>query len=293
MPSLKDLRRRIVSVKSTRQITRAMKLVAAAKLRKAQEHIVRMRPYAYRIGDMIAELALEVDISAHRLLDVREPKRTMLLVLTSDRGLAGAFNANVNKAAFRWVEEHRAEREHIELHVVGKKGREFFKRRPVELGTIYTDVLPDVQLKDAARISRDIVAAFLDGQFDEVYVVYNEFKSAIAQTTKVERLLPMVTEQRSINEEIHAGPTSDTLFEPSQGQVLDALLPRHVTVQIFRCLLESVASEMGARMTAMEAATNNASDLMDKLSLKYNRARQAAITTELMEITSGAEALKG
>jgi F-type H+-transporting ATPase subunit gamma len=293
MPSLKDLRRRIGSVTSTRQITRAMKLVAASKLRKAQEHIVRLRPYAYRIGDMIAELARDEDTSAHPLLAVRDPKRTMLLVLTSDRGLAGAFNANVNKAAMNWVTEHEAERELVELHIVGKKARDYFKRRPVQVGEIFTDVLPDVDINDAARIGRSVVAAFLDNRFDEVYVVYNEFKSAIAQDTKVERLLPIVAEEHDLNNDVLAPPSSETLFEPNQGQVLDAVLPRHVTVQIFRCLLESVASEMGARMTAMESATNNASDLLDKLTLKYNRARQAAITTELMEITSGAESLKG
>ena len=293
MPSLKDLRRRIGSVKSTRQITRAMKLVAASKLRKAQEHIVRLRPYAYRIGDMIAELAREVDHSAHPLLAVRDPKRTMLLVLTSDRGLAGAFNANINKAALNWIKENEAERDQIELHIVGKKGREFFKRRPVQVGEVFTDVLPDVHIGDAARIGRAVVAAFLDRQFDEVYVVYNEFKSAISQDTKVERLLPIVPENHDLSDDVLLPPSSETLFEPNQGMVLDAVLPRHVTVQIFRCLLESVASEMGARITAMESATNNASDLIDKLTLKYNRARQAAITTELMEITSGAEALKG
>ena len=293
MPSLKDLRRRIVSVKSTRQITRAMKLVAAAKLRKSQEHIVRLRPYAFRIGDMIAELARDVDQSTHPLLAVREPKRSLLLVLTSDKGLAGAFNANANKAAMTWVTEHEAERELIEVHVVGKKGREYFKRRPVNLGHVFTDVLPDVELGDAARIGRAVVASYLDGQFDEVYIVYNEFKSAIAQDTQVERLLPMVPENHDINDDVLVPPSSDTLFEPTRGMVLEALLPRHVTVQIFRCLLESVASEMGARMTAMEAATKNASELIGKLTLKYNRARQAAITTELMEITSGAESLKG
>lgn len=292
MPSLKDLRRRIGSVTSTRQITRAMKLVAASKLRKAQEHIVRLRPYAYRIGDMIAELARDEDTSAHPLLAVRDPKRTMLLVLTSDRGLAGAFNANVNKAAMNWVTEHEAERELVELHIVGKKARDYFKRRPVQVGEIFTDVLPDVDINDAARIGRSVVAAFLDNRFDEVYVVYNEFKSAIAQDTKVERLLPIVAEEHDLNNDVLAPPSSETLFEPNQGQVLDAVLPRHVTVQIFRCLLESVASEMGARMTAMESATNNASDLLDKLTLKYNRARQAAITRELVEIVTGAQALE-
>ncbi len=293
MPSLKDLRRRIGSVKSTRQITRAMKLVAASKLRKAQEQIVRLRPYAYRVGDMIAELARGRDHEAHPLLHKRDPKRTLLLVLTSDRGLAGAFNANINKAAYNWVIDNRGRRDHVELHVVGKKGRDYFKRRDVEIGKIHTEVLPDVTFSKASRIGRELVAAYIDERFDEVYVVYNEFKSAIAQEVRIEKLLPLEPEDLDLGDDVFLPPSSETLFEPTQAEVLEALLPRHVNIQVLRCLLESVASEMGARMTAMENATNNAGELIDKLSLQYNRARQAAITTELMEITSGAESLKG
>lgn len=293
MASLKDLRRRIGSVKSTRQITRAMKLVAAAKLRKAQQQIVRMRPYAYRLGDMIAELARGEDHEAHALLQVRDPKRTLLLVLTSDRGLAGAFNNNVNKTAMQWLEANRDNRDYIELHIVGKKGRDYFKRRDAEVGKLHTEVLPDVTFAKASKIGRELVAAYIDGRFDEVFVVYNEFKSAIMQEVKVEKLLPLKPEDLDINDTVIQPPTSETLFEPGQAEVLEALLPRHINVQVLRCLLESVASEMGARMTAMENATNNAGDLIDRLSRQYNRARQAAITTELMEITSGSEALKG
>jgi F-type H+-transporting ATPase subunit gamma len=293
MASLKDLRRRIVSVKSTRQITRAMKLVAAAKLRKAQLQIVRMRPYAYRLGDMIAELSRGEDHEAHKLLQVRDPKRTLLLVLTSDKGLAGAFNNNVNKAALKWAEENADTREHVELHIVGKKGRDYFKRREVVVGKLHTEILPDVTFAKASKIGRELVAAYIDGSFDEVFVVYNQFKSALMQDVQVEKLLPLRPEDLDINDNIITPPSSETLFEPGQAEVLEALLPRHINVQVLRCLLESVASEMGARMTAMENATNNAGDLIDKLSRQYNRARQAAITTELMEITSGAEALKG
>lgn len=270
-----------------------MKMVAAAKLRRAQENIVQMRPYAYRIGDMIAELARGQDPSSHPLLAVREPKRTLLLVLTSDRGLAGAFNAGVCKATAAWLEEFGADREHVELHVVGKKGRDYFKRRDVVIGKIHTDVLPDVAWEDARLIGRDLVAAYVDGGYDQVFVVYNQFKSAIQQDVKVERLLPVFPPDHDVAEDVLAAPSSDTLFEPSRGEVLDALLPRHVTVQVLRCLFESVASEQGARMTAMENATTNAGDLIKKLTLQYNRARQAAITTELTEIVSGAESLKG
>lgn len=294
MASLKDLRRRIGSVKSTRKITRAMKLVAAARLRRAQEAIVRMRPYAYRMGDMVAELSRGQDPSSHPLLAVREPRKSLVLVLTSDRGLAGAFNSNVNKVALQWIQQHLPEREEVALHVVGKKGRDYFKRRAVvPIGKIHTDVIPDVTLAKASNIGRELVAAYLDGSYDEVLIVYNEFKSAILQNVRVEKLLPIDPLEYDVDDSVIAPPSSDTLFEPSQGDVLDAILPAHINVQIFRALLESVASEMGARMTAMENATKNAGELVAKLTLQYNRARQAAITTELTEIVSGAEALKG
>jgi F-type H+-transporting ATPase subunit gamma len=290
---LKTIRRRITSVKSTGKITRAMKLVATAKLRRAQERLLQMRPYAVRIGDMIAELAQGTDAEAHALLAVRPPKRTLLLVLTSDRGLAGAFNSNVNKTAWRWVAENKDQREHIELRIVGKKGRDFFKNRPVNVGHVYTDVLNNVTLERSTAIGRELTAAYVDGEFDEVYLVYNEFKSAIAQRPVSQRLLPIRPEEHDIEPDAAPVPTPDTLFEPSKEAVLDAILPLSINVQIYRALLESVASEMGARMTAMDAATKNASELLAKITLQYNRARQAIITTELMEITSGAESLKG
>ncbi len=294
MASLKDLRRRIGSVKSTRKITRAMKLVAAARLRRAQEATLRMRPYAYRLGDMVAELSRGQDPSSHPLLATRAPKKSLVLILTSDRGLAGAFNSNINKVALQWIEKHLPEREAIVLHVVGKKGRDYFKRRAiVPIEKVHTDVIPDVSLEKASRIGRELVASYLDGSYDEVLVVYNEFKSAIQQDTKVEKLLPIDPSEHDVDDNIFPPPSSDTLFEPSQGEVLDAILPTHINVQIFRALLESVASEMGARMTAMENATKNAGELIGKLTLQYNRARQAAITTELTEIVSGAETLKG
>ena len=293
MPSLKSLRRRIGSVKNTRQITRAMKLVAAAKLRRAQENIVKMRPYAYRMGDMISEVARGQDPDAHPLLASRDPKRTLLLVLTSDRGLAGAFNSNVCKTSFKWVQDNEGDREHVELHVVGKKGRDFFKSRPVTVGKLHTDVLPDPSWEAARSIGNELTAAYIDGQFDEVFVVYNEFKSAIQQEVRVERLLPIQPEELDVDDNVITPPSSDTLFEPNRAEVLDSLLPRHVNVQVLRALYESVASEMGARMTAMENATNNAGDLIKKLTLQYNRARQAAITTELTEIVAGAESLNG
>ncbi len=296
MPSLKAIRRRIVSVKSTAKITRAMKLVATARLRRAQERLVQLRPYAKRVNDMIVELAAGTDADAHALLAVRAPKRTLMLVLTSDRGLAGAFNSNVNKAAWNWVKANQGNREHIELRVVGKKGRDYFKARQAEVAHVYTDVLNNVTLERATGIGRELVAAYVDGKFDEVYIAYNQFKSAMTQIVQVERVLPLppggLDDGKGAAAE--AMPTGiDTIFEPSKDAVLDSILPMSIDVHVYRCLLESVASEMGARMTAMEAATKNAGELLARITLVYNRARQSIITTELMEITSGAEALKG
>ncbi len=296
MPSLKAIRRRITSVKSTGKITRAMKLVATAKLRRAQERLVQNRPYALRVQEMIRDLARGAATDDHVLLSARTPRRTMLLILTSDRGLAGAFNANVNKTAWNWVQRNREAREHIELRIVGKKGRDFFKSRQATVGHIYTDVLNNLTLERAADIGRELVAAYVDGGFDEVFLVFNEFKSAITQKVCMERILPIRPEHTEVEgapHEIPARPTADTIYEPSKAAVLDNLLPMSINVQVYRGLLESVASEMGARMTAMDAATKNASELLARITLQYNRARQAIITTELMEITSGAESLKG
>ncbi len=293
MPSLKNIRRRIASVKSTAKITRAMKLVAAARLRRSQERLLQMRPYAMRVGDMIAELARGSDIEAHALLAQRTPRRTLIVLLTSDRGLAGAFNSNVNKAANVWINQHKGQRDHVELRIVGKKGRDYFRARNVNIGSVYTDVLNQVSLERASGIGREIVEAYVDANFDEVFLVYNEFRSAIAQVTHVDRILPINAMAGDVNDDDIKPPTSETLYEPSKAGVLDALLPMHINVLIYRALLESVASEMGARMTAMDAATKNAGELLSRITLQYNRARQAIITTELMEITSGAEALKG
>ena len=296
MPSLKAIRRRIVSVKSTAKITRAMKLVATARLRRAQERLVQLRPYAKRVNDMIVELAAGTDPEGHALLAVRPPKRTLMLVLTSDRGLAGAFNSNVNKAAWNWIKANQANRERIELRVVGKKGRDYFKARQAEIAHVYTDVLNNVTLERATGIGRELVAAYVDGHFDEVYIAYNQFKSAMTQVVQVERVLPLPPGGLDDGKDaaVAAAPTSiDTIFEPTKDAVLDSILPMSIDVHVYRCLLESVASEMGARMTAMEAATKNAGELLGRITLQYNRARQSIITTELMEITSGAESLKG
>ncbi|MSQ83274.1 MAG: ATP synthase F1 subunit gamma [Myxococcales bacterium] len=296
MPSLKAIRRRITSVKSTGKITRAMKLVATAKLRRAQERLVQNRPYALRVQEMIRELSKGTAVDDHALLAKRPARRTLFLVLTSDRGLAGAFNANVNKATWNWIQSNRKQRDTIELRIVGKKGRDFFKSRDVKVGHVYTDVLNNLTLERASDIGRELVAAYIDSDFDEVFMVYNEFKSAITQKICVDRLLPIEPQEVELQagaSEMPIRPSAATIYEPTKADVLDTLLPMSINVQVYRALLESVASEMGARMTAMDAATKNASELLARITLLYNRARQAIITTELMEITSGSESLKG
>ncbi len=286
MPSLKDIRKRIGSVKNTQQITKAMKMVAAARLRKAQEGIETLRPYSYRLRDVIAELAFRSDFSDHPLLEQRESKNVEILVLTSDRGLCGGFNANINRATSRYIKENEKGHEQIVLDIVGRKGNEYFKRRETPIKNYFEDVVANVNLENASTIAEKVMGDFLEGELDAVYVVYNEFKSAITQEIVVEQLLPIVPASYDDN-----ANATDFIYEPSKEAVMDAVLPRHLTVQIYRMLLESLASEMGARMSAMDSATNNAGDLIDRLTLQYNRARQANITAELMEIISGAEAV--
>ena len=286
MPSLKDIRKRIGSVKNTQQITKAMKMVAAARLRKAQESIETMRPYAYRLRDVISQLAARADFSDHVLLGQRDPKRVKLLIMTSDRGLCGGFNASINRTSERYVKQNERGHDEIVMDVVGRKGHAYFKRREVDVQNFFADILLDVSLASASNVAEKVMVDFIEGRLDAVYVVYNEFKSAMTQEVVVEQLLPVTpvpVEEGSYMPEF--------IYEPSKRHVMNAVLPRHVTVQIYRMLLESVASEMGARMSAMDNATKNAGELIDKLTLQYNRTRQANITAELMEIIGGAEAI--
>lgn len=289
MPSLKAIRKRIGSVKNTQKITRAMKLVAAARLRRAQEAVLAARPYAHSLEDVIAELAARAGREAHPLLVERPPRRVELLVITSDRGLAGAFNSNVNRAAERYTWENKDQHEHIGLAIVGRKGREYLRRRKglaiVRESAGATSATAQAR---AEELAAGVIQDYLANELDAVYMVYNEFKSAISQKTRVERLLPIAPKQLPPG----ATPT-DFIYEPSKQAVLDALLPMYVRIEIYRALLESIASEFGARMSAMDSATNNAKEMIAKLTLDYNRARQAAITKELLEIIGGAEALKG
>jgi F-type H+-transporting ATPase subunit gamma len=295
MPSLKAIRNKIASTKATQKITRAMKLVAASRLRRAQDAIVAARPYANALGEAIAEVALRAGTESHPLLDRRSPERITLVLLTSDRGLAGGFNANVFRVTQRFINERKQATppaREIVLEIVGKKGRDYYRRRRQ---TINRET-PAPTAESAAQIAREMAQIvsheFHESRTDAVFLVYNEFKSAVQQRVVVEPLLPVSTELAGGEKAVAAGAL-DFLYEPSKAKLLDALLPLYLESQIYRGLLESIASELGARMTAMDSATNNAKEMIANLTLQYNRARQAAITKELMEIVSGAEALKG
>jgi F-type H+-transporting ATPase subunit gamma len=299
MPSLKNIRTQIASKKSTQKITRAMKLVAASRLRRAQDAIVAARPYANALVEAVAEVAVRAGTESHPLLDRRTPERVTLVLLTSDRGLAGGFNANVFRVVARFIAERRQENpplREVKLEVVGKKGRDYFRRRRTEVPREIAAPTAETAERIARDLAQIVSAEFRDSRSDAVYLVYNEFKSAVQQRVVVEPLLPVSAADLPAGQAEAGGAASgvlDFVYEPSKHKLLDALLPLYVESQIYRGLLESIASELGARMTAMENATNNAREMIANLTLQYNRARQAAITKELMEIVSGAEALKG
>ncbi len=289
MPSLKDIRKRIGSVKNTQKITRAMKLVAAAKLRRSQDAITAARPYAVELMNVIGDLAERTDRDAHPLLQDRsDGKRAHLVVLTSDRGLAGAFNSSICRRVEAWLREEGAKYEVVTIHMIGRKGNEYFKRRTDKIVAYDPAPTATTALTEAREIANKVDELYTGKETDRVYLVYNEFKSAISQDVIVEQLLPVVP--KPLPED---APTTDFKFEPSKDELLDHALPLYVQVEIYRAFLESVASELGARMSAMDSATRNAGEMIDKLTLQYNRARQAAITKELLEIIGGAEALKG
>ena len=280
-----DIRRRIRSVKNTQQITKAMKMVAAAKLRRAQERIFAARPYSAALRQVLTSVATRVESLEHPLLNVRDEKRVLLIAVTADKGLAGAFNSNVTRATMNAIHEHNWES--VEVLPIGRKAVEFFKRRTVPVRKEAAHVLQALSLGTATKMAKSIIDDFVNEKIDAVYAVYNEFKSIIAQRVIVERLLPI---ERAWDE---VGTEVDYLYEPGPVQILSELLPKHIEFQLYRILLESAASEQGARMTAMEAATKNASDMIDHLTLTYNRIRQASITKEIIEIVSGAAAQGG
>ena len=289
MPSLRDIKRRIGSVRNTQQITKAMKMVAAAKLRRAQDAMLRARPYADKIEEVLTAVATRADEEAHPLLVRRPPRRVELVVMTSDRGLAGAFNSNVLRRAQRFLHENADRYESIQVSTIGRKGRDFVRSRGITTRKDYVGVFEELTFDKAKAIAEELQAAYLDDKLDAVFLLYNHFASAISQKPTLTQLLPI---EANAGAEDESSRLMDFLYEPSREAVLDELLPRHLAMQVWRALLESVASEHGARMAAMESATKNSGELIGKLTLQYNRARQAYITKELMEIVSGAEALK-
>jgi len=285
--TLRTIRRRIASVKSTQQITKAMKMVAAARLRKAQERMLRARPYAKSLDELLGHVAAKVDPSLHPLLQVREPKRVAFVVVTGDRGLCGSFNANIIRRGANEMNASRQSNLEIELITVGKKGFEHFNRRHYPIIEKYINFFDKLDFSHAQDIAALIKEKYIDGQFDRIYLVYNEFKSAIQQNIIVQQLLPIVP--RPPQDEKYA---ADYIFEPSPIKLLDKLCPLYLNIEIWHALLESFAAEMGARMAAMGAASDNAKELIIQLTLYYNKVRQASITRELMDIVGGAEALK-
>jgi F-type H+-transporting ATPase subunit gamma len=289
VPNLRDIRTRIGSVKSTRQITKAMKMVAAAKLRRAQDAILKTRPYAMLLEQTLSRVASRAaaeEAVAHPLLAPRAQRTAEVVVITSDRGLAGGFNSNIARRTQRFLTESSDRFERIELATVGRKGRDFFRARKLDVRKDFTGVNTDLRYEKAEAIAAEYTQRYLAGEVDAVFLAYNEFKSAISQKPVVFQLLPIETEPAE------AAAGIDFKYEPSREALLADLLPRHIAMQVWRALLESAASEHGARMSAMESATKNAEEMIGALTLQYNRARQAYVTKELMEIVSGAESLK-
>jgi len=303
LANLKQIRKRIASVKSTQKITRAMKMVAGARLTRAQQRIVALRPYAVQTAKVLAEVtaagAAEAEESGseseHPLLARRATKSVLLLVITSDRGQCGAFNTNILRAAERERREREAQGQTVHLAVIGRKGRDFYQRRKIPLFHIFSGIWEKLEAETARVVARKVLGPFLKGEVDSIQLVYNEFKSAMTQKVVVEPLFPLspANPPEGKSEEPVALVNKDEfLFEPNKEALLERLVPMYVEISLLRALYESMASELGARMTAMDSATKNASEVIGQLTLVYNRARQAAITTELMEIIGGAEALK-
>lgn len=289
MASGKDLKRRIASVKSTQQITKAMKMVAAARLRRAQEAIVRARPFALAIRNVVENLVANEEVREHHpLLTKRAVKKVNVILITSDRGLTGGFNTNLNKKAETIFRAESSKYEQLTFTCIGKKGYEYLKLRKIPVHEYLPDFQKGMNFARVQVFAEKLIESYKSGEFDEIRVIFSEFKSAISQVPVAETLLPIVLEE---GQAAPAGQ-SDFLFEPARGEILSGLLPRYFKTKLYRALLESAASNYGAQMGAMESATKNAGEMIRKLTLEFNKVRQAGITKELLEIVSGAEALK-
>ena len=284
MPSLIDIRRRIRSVRNTQQITKAMKTVSAAKLRRAQDRVIAARPYAKLLGQVLSNLAAatatDERTASNPLLAQRPEKRVQLILITSDKGLAGAFNSNLIKAAAKFAQDHPDAE--IQMTLIGRKGRDYFRKRGARIAGEYVNLLGNPQYADAAAIAKEVIARFRDAEADAVYLLNNEFKSVVSQKLTIARLLPVTVEA--------AASGLDYTYEQPPAEMLERLLPRHVEIEIYRAMLETAAAEHAARLMAMEAASSNAADMIDRLLLYMNRVRQASITKEIIEVVSGAAA---
>ncbi|MDO8282484.1 MAG: ATP synthase F1 subunit gamma [Thermodesulfovibrionia bacterium] len=287
MATLRDIKRRITAVKSTKQITKAMKMVAAAKLRRAQNRMIDMRPYADKMNSVIASMT--GGEAVHPLL-VKRPRKTVeILILSSDRGLCGAYNTNIIKAAEKIIATRHDEKFNVSISIVGKKAADYYKRRDIEIRKSWVGLSGKLTYTDAQEIGSNIVESYVNETIDEVFIIYNKFVTVMNQEVTVKKLMPVSADASDAAAE---EPSTVFIFEPSQKEILNQLLPKNVEVQIYRALLESQASEEAARMTAMENATQNADEMIERLTLQYNKARQATITKELMDIVGGVEALK-
>lgn len=295
MANLKAIRKRISSVKSTQKITRAMKMVAGARLNRAQQRILAMRPYARQasqvLSDVVNAIGPEGAAEKHPLLARRPEQRVLLVVITGDRGLCGAFNANINKRAEMFWKEKVAAGVEVQFVSIGRRGRDHFRRRGAPFFEVFEGVWEELNLAQARRIARRILGPFLRGEIDAIYLVYNEFKSAMSQEVICTPLLPLAVAAPAVAEG-DVEPLPEYIFEPDEGAIFERLVPVYIEITLLRALYDSIAAELGARMTAMDSATKNARDMISNLTLQYNRQRQAVITTELIEIIAGSEALQ-
>jgi F-type H+-transporting ATPase subunit gamma len=293
MPSLKEVRSRIVSVNSTQQITKAMKMVAAAKLRKAQENITQMRPYSQKLSEMLSTVSAGSEAAKESpFAKIREAQKVLVVLVTADRGLCGAFNTNANKAAVALINEKYAAQKaagNVEVLTIGKKGAEFMNRRGYNVNQKFTESLAKLNFASVREAAEYIMEGYTEGRYDVVEVIYNEFKNVATQVLRTEQFLP-IAEKKDDNKT--SGAQYDYIFEPSEEEIIKDLIPKTLKIQLYKAVLESNASFFGAQMTAMDKATENAGELLKELKLIYNRSRQAAITKEILEIVGGAEALK-
>jgi F-type H+-transporting ATPase subunit gamma len=293
MATLRDIQKRIKAVKSTQKITKAMKMVAASKLRKVQTRMLDLRPYADKMHEVLISLAKGADRESHPLLSFRPKKTVEVVVVTSDRGLCGAFNTNILKAAQECIDKYKKDGSEVSISAVGKKAKDYFARRGIPMRKSWTGISGNVRFPDAEEIANNIKEIFIDETIDQVEVVYNAFKSMVAQTVTTARLLPVSSEEVAEEGAAPESGPADFIYEPSMEAIFDKLIPKNVDIQIYRALLESSAAEEAARMSAMENATQSCDEMVGTLTLQFNKARQASITGELMDIVGGVEALKG